>query len=198
MTGVEPVQGSLRNHPDDVIVRLGRREESSWQRVLRHPDRDRLLRSAQFPNRRDGIVDRETCFRLQPLRTALQQFSVNFTLSLRNSSLQSIHVGGDFRFYRIPISTSCVANGFEVLVHFFDRCRRGNASLLLACHDLIMRFPLRCRRSVLCILSTNRQVSELFREFLGHVTTSIHGWIFTRSELLTNSARFQFGDGSSV
>ena len=47
-----------------------------------------------------------------------------------------------------------------------DVPRLGGACLLLACHDLIMGFLLRCSHSIFSILSANRQVGELFGEWL--------------------------------
>jgi hypothetical protein len=82
---------------------------------------------------------------------------------------QGAHVGRDFCAYRTPVSAGGITNGPDFLIDLFDRRCGSSTRLLLARHDLVMRFLLRSIRGIFSILGMNRQVGELFRESLSHV-----------------------------
>src|SRR5260370_30599596 len=86
-----------------------------------------------------------------------------------DARLQAVHVGIDFRSYRGPISNGCVANRLDFLFSLFGCLRGSSTCLLFACLDFIMRLLLGAGHRVLGILGANRQVGELFGEWLSHV-----------------------------
>jgi hypothetical protein len=106
-------------------------------------------------NRRDSIVDGNSCLPLQSLGVALSMSHIYVMLCLGNVCLQGVNIGGDFCSYRGPVSNGCVANGLDFLFYLFG-CLRGSSTCLpCACLDFIMRLLLDGGRRVLGILGAN-------------------------------------------
>jgi Magnesium chelatase, subunit ChlI C-terminal len=110
-------------------------------------------------DRRDGVIDGEFGFPLEPLGMAFRTAGVPIALFLSDAGFDGLQIVCNLRLKGSPISGSSLARGLQpvvrgldVSVHFFDRCRGGSTRLIPSRHHFVMRLLLRRRHSVLGVL----------------------------------------------
>ena len=138
--------------------------------LLRRPGgrRRRRGRRARLFDRRDSVVDRETCLPLQPVGL-FGAFHIAFMLRVRDVGFQVVHVVGNLRLHGAPVSARRVVGRLDFSIDLFDRFGRSGMRLFPSRYDLVVRFLFGRIQCLFGALGADRQVGELLRESLGHV-----------------------------